>query len=102
MSDHSRLSNRDIALLLYIMQRAGLCGRLHLPPKRRERVVPLWRRHLIEVWYRCAPDEGCMHGPYINLTVEGHRLAAAFIAAREERHHVQPSRPHHAAPRLAA
>lgn len=101
MAEADRLDNRDIALLLYIMQRVGLCGRLHLPPKRRTRVVPLWRRHLLEVWYRCAPDEGCMHGPYINLTVEGHRLAAALLAARDERRRARTSR-HHPRPRLAA
>jgi len=81
-----RLSNREITLLLHVMQRVGLSGRITLPPARRNRVASLWRKNLIEIWYRRAPGEGCMHGPYFNLTVEGHRLAAALLAARDERH----------------
>ena len=81
------LSNRDIAMLLHIMQRTGLTGRIALALKLRPHVIPLWRRQLIEVWYRCAPDEGCMHGPYFSLTIEGHRLACVLLAARESRQH---------------
>jgi hypothetical protein len=92
-SSREKLSNADIELLLYMMQRAGLSGRMTLPPQRRARVVPLWRRQLIEVWYRCAPNEGCMHGPYFKLTVEGHRLGCAFLAAREVRHQTARRQP---------
>lgn len=93
-----RLSNREIALLLYIVHRAGLCGRMTLAPARRAHVVGLWRRYLIEVWFRCAPGEGCCHGPYFNLTADGYRLADSLLAAREERK--QKSR--HSSPRIAA
>jgi hypothetical protein len=98
-----RMDNRDVGLLMHIMQRSGLCGRMTLPPQRRSRVVPLWRRGLIEVWYRCAPDEGCMHGPYFNLTVDGHRVAAAILAKREDRPRAtSPRKPSTARPRPAA
>ncbi|MBR0687309.1 hypothetical protein JQ594_15365 [Bradyrhizobium manausense] len=80
-----RLANREIALLLHILDRAGLSGRVTLPPMRRNGLVVLWRRHLVEIWYRCAPDEGCAHGPYFNLTVDGHQLAVSIRAAREAR-----------------
>ena len=97
-----RMDNRDVGLLMHIIQRSGLCGRMTLPPQRRTRVAPLWRRGLIEVWYRCAPDEGCTHGPYFNLTVDGHRVAAAILAKRDEQHPSR-SRPElNARPRPAA
>jgi hypothetical protein len=85
MAARAQLSNREISLLLYVMARVGLCGRMALTPARRAHVAGLWRRHLIEIWYRCAPGEGCTHGPYFNLTIDGHRLASALRAARDAR-----------------
>lgn len=85
MLQRSPLSNREIAVLLHMLAHAGLSGRMSLPPQRRVHVTRLWRRYLVEVWYRCAPDEGCSHGPYFNLTADGYQLACALQSAREQR-----------------
>lgn len=80
-----KLSSREIWLLIYIAQRTGLTGRIILGRKHRERVVPLWRRHLVEIWWRQVADDESNRGPYFSLTVEGHQLASAILAARDER-----------------
>jgi hypothetical protein len=79
-----RLSSREIWVLLHLLDRCGVTGRTTLPPKRRDGVPPLWRQHLVEIWYRCAPDEGVAHGPYFNLTTDGFQIACALRAGRDE------------------
>lgn len=96
---HEKLSAREIWLLLFMYERCGLCGRTTLKPQLREWSVGLWRRHLVEIWFRCVPDEGVNHGPYFNLTVDGHHLAAAILAARANRSSSQPTSKR---PRVAA
>lgn len=83
MTARSKLSAREIWLLLFIYERCGLCGRTTLKPHLRPWVVGLWRRHLVEIWFRCVPDEGISHGPFFNLTVDGHHLASTTALARE-------------------
>jgi hypothetical protein len=100
MTGRPALTNREIALLLHLMQRVGLSGRMSLPPARRVHVVALWRRHLIEVWYRCVPDEGNSNGPYFNLTVDGYQLAASLQASRDDRR--QQNQRTHTRRRIAA
>jgi hypothetical protein len=98
---HDKLSPREVWLLLFIAERCGLCGRMGLKPRHRANVVGLWRRHLVEIWYRCAPDEGATHGPYFSLTVDGHHLAMSILAGREAYRQANPQK-FSAAPRIAA
>jgi hypothetical protein len=64
--------------------------------------VLLWRRRLVEIWYRQSLDHGSLKGPYFSLTVDGMRLAAAFMAVpanraatfRELRYRSKPAPPH--------
>lgn len=98
-AERQRLSNREIAVLLYIARQAGLSGRMKLPEWRRAFIVSLWRQHLVEVWFRCVPGEGSTHGPYYQLTIEGHRLAWAIIASRDAR---RAAKPKQAVPQIAA
>ena len=86
----ARLSPREIWLLLHMLERCGLSGRMTLPPKRRDGIAPLWRRHLVEIWFRCAPDEGVAHGPYFNLTADGFQIACALRAGRDEYRKTHP------------
>lgn len=95
----SKLTNLEIWLLLYIHERCGLTGRMMLKSKHREPVVPLWRRDLIEIWWRNAAGESRPRGPYFSLTADGYHLACSILAARDERRRrrdgarVQPKSP---------
>ena len=80
----AKLSARDIWMLLFLYERCGLTARTTLKQRLRERVVPLWRRDLVEIWWRQVADEG-NRGPYFSLTVDGHHLACAILAARDDR-----------------
>lgn len=84
MTKHSKLPAREIWMLLYLAQRGGLTGRITLSARLRERAVPLWRRELVEIWWKQVAGES-QRGPYFSLSVDGHRLAYAILAARDER-----------------
>jgi hypothetical protein len=79
-----KLPAREIWMLLFLYGRCGLTGRTTLKQRLRARVVPLWRRELVEIWWRQVADEG-NRGPYFSLTVDGHHLACAILAARDDR-----------------
>lgn len=77
MSD--RLSRSQIVLLRSLFRRSG--GRpISIERWQRGPSVPLWRRGIVEIWYRQVPDEGSQ-GPYFSLTISGARLASAFLPA---------------------
>jgi hypothetical protein len=80
-----KLLPHQIWLLLFIERHCGLTGRMTLKHKHRERVVSLWRRDLVEIWWRHVADDTRPRGPYFSLTIEGHHLACSILAAREER-----------------
>jgi hypothetical protein len=80
-----KLGNLQIWLLLYIEKQCSLTGRMMLRPKHREIVVPLWRRDLVEIWWRQPSDGNRPRGPYFSLTADGFQLACSILAAREER-----------------
>lgn len=44
----------------------------------------LWRRELVEIWWKQVASED-RRGPYFSLSVDGHRLAYAILATRDER-----------------
>jgi hypothetical protein len=80
---HTKLSAREVWMLLFLAERCGLSGRMTLPARLRERTVPLWRRELVEIWSKQVPGEGA-RGPYFSLSVDGHRLASSILAGRDE------------------
>ena len=80
---HPKLSAREVWMLLFLAERCGLTGRTMLPARLRQRAVPLWRRELVEIWSKQVPGEGA-RGPYFSLSVDGHRLACAILAGRDE------------------
>lgn len=80
--EHPRLNWRQINLLRFLGMRCGLGGLIRLARWQRTLAVPLWRRELIEIWYRQSP-EGTLQGPYFGLSFIGRKLAIAFCSPRE-------------------
>lgn len=75
-----RLDHRQIAIMESLIKRGGSVRAVSLDRKYRERVVPLWRRGLIEVWYRQNSGGGpSLQGPYYGLTIAGAKLASHFL-----------------------
>jgi hypothetical protein len=50
-----------------------------IPRWRRETAVKLWRRGLLEVWFRKSLDSCAARGPFFSLTIVGARLAVEFL-----------------------
>lgn len=78
-----RLNGRQIGVLRSLIRRAGATARVSLYRGQRPAAVSLWRRGLVEVWYRQVPGDA-MQGPYFALTIAGWQLASAFVG-REAR-----------------
>lgn len=72
-----RLSNRQIATLKHLAVCCADGGQVTLTRDQREAMVPLWRRELIEIWYRHAPGER-PRGPFFKPTQFGWRLIDAI------------------------
>lgn len=80
-----RLSNRQIAALKHL---AICCARgapTGLTRDEREAMQPLWRRGLVEMWFRCIPDEGNARTPFFRPTPSGWNLIAAILGSNNER-----------------
>jgi hypothetical protein len=80
-----RLSNRQIATL---KQLAVCCAKgdpITLTRDEREAMQPLWRRGLIEMWFRCVPDEGSTRMPFFRPSAAGWNLIRAIFAASYRR-----------------
>lgn len=74
-----RLDYRQIGILRTLAQR-GLGRPITLLSDERGPALPLWRRNLVEIWYRRSPDTSpSSQGPYYALTVAGFRLASHFL-----------------------
>ena len=81
-----RLSNRQITTL---KQLAICCERgdpTALTRSQREAMQPLWRRGLVEIWYRCIPDEGVARTPFFRPSPSGWNLTRALLAAGDFKH----------------
>lgn len=84
-----RLSRIEILILRDLYRRAGEAGRATLSKKLRAFIVPLWRWHIVEVWYRQGVDSSWPRVPYFSLTPYGYRLARAFMQPGRVRDAVQ-------------
>lgn len=78
MNQREPLTNRQIGLLLYINRKGGEL--IYLGNGLRPLAVTLWRRSILQVWYR--QDESGLVGPYFHLTFTGRKLAQVFVARR--------------------
>lgn len=78
MTLRERLSNLQIVILRSLAKRgAGLCP-VSLNRWMRRSTVHLWRRGLVEIWYRQSLG-GHLSGPFYGLTIVGARLAHEFL-----------------------
>ncbi|EJN14710.1 hypothetical protein PMI42_01683 [Bradyrhizobium sp. YR681] len=84
MTGKSRLSERQIATLKQLAVTCGNGGQATLTRDQREAMTPLWRRHLIEIWYRHLPGER-PRGPFFKPTDMGWALIRSIYAGGERR-----------------
>lgn len=82
MTEHRRLTRPEISILKSLATRGASSRAISLPHRHRCHAVPLWRRGIVEVWYRQAPDgQPSLQGPYYSLTISGAMLASQFLPA---------------------
>jgi hypothetical protein len=75
-----RLKSREIVLLRSLASRGASLRAVSIDRYQRSHALPLWRRGLIEIWYRQSPDaQPSLQGPYYGLTVSGAKLASNFL-----------------------
>lgn len=81
---HPRLTGPQIGVLRLLLQRTSGLGRgVTLGVRQRAAVVALWRRGLVECWYRQAPEVSpSLQGPYFTLSLAGFNLACCFVRRR--------------------
>lgn len=76
-----RMSNRQIATLKQLAVCCQSGGQVTLTRNQREAMMPLWRRGVVEIWYRQTIDGNpSLQGPFYRPTENGWRLIAAIIA----------------------
>lgn len=78
----ARLTSREIVIMRSLMKRGAHAAAVSLARWQRKFVVSLWRRDLVEIWYRQSPsNEPAFQGPYYRLTINGARLAGFLFPA---------------------
>jgi hypothetical protein len=85
MAERLDLRGSEIAALKHLAIHAGVAGSVPMPAFERTGGVLLWRRRLVQIWYRQSLDRHGLEGPFFSLTVDGMRLAAAFMAVPANR-----------------
>lgn len=80
-----RLSNRQIATLKHLAVCCQSGVQVTLTRDQREAMVPLWRRELIELWYRHFPGERA-RGPFFRPTESGWHMIRSIIVGGGSRH----------------
>jgi hypothetical protein len=83
-TQHARLRGGQINLLRFLAVRCAMGGMIVLARWQRAIAISLWRRGLVEVWYRQAVDD-TLQGPFFGLSIAGRRLAFLFTAPRAKR-----------------
>lgn len=78
MNAIARLNWREVALLKLVAKRGGIQRPILIERPRRRAAPGLWRRHLLEVWYRQCVITRELQGPFYALSVTGWRVASAF------------------------
>jgi hypothetical protein len=77
-----RLSNRQIATLKHLAICCANGGQVTLTRDQREAMVPLWRREIVEIWYRHIPGEAS-RGPFFRPTGSGWNLIRSIQEASQ-------------------
>jgi hypothetical protein len=80
-----RLSNRQIATLRHLTICCGNGGQVTLTRDQREAMQPLWRRGIVEIWFRCIPDEGSKRRSFFRPSASGWLLIYAILSSAAER-----------------
>lgn len=84
MSARKNLSRPEIDVLLSLVMRGAALLPTGLLSSQRSLIVPLWRRLLVEVWFRRPPqDQSPMQSPFYRLTSVGAQLAMALHEKRQ-------------------
>jgi hypothetical protein len=78
VTTRERLTNSQIILLRSLIKRGASIRAVTIAQWQRVVALPLWRRGLIDMWWRGVPDDS-MRGPYFGLTIVGARLASEFV-----------------------
>jgi hypothetical protein len=86
-----RLSNRQIATLKRLAVCCARGGLVTLTRPEREAMQPLWRRGVVEMWFRCVPDEGSTRIPFFRPTDAGWRLIEAIFRYRRPEEQISGS-----------
>lgn len=79
-----KLTYPEIEVLLSLIKRGASLLPTTLLFKQRGIVTPLWRRQLVELWFRRPPAEQSpnMQGPFYRLTSAGAELALKLLEKR--------------------
>jgi len=75
-----RLTNREIVILRSLLRRGAAVVAVSLVRWQRKFVINLWRRELVEIWYRQSPT-GSFEGPFFRFTKVGAIVAEKFFPA---------------------
>lgn len=75
-----RLSNRQITTLKHLAICCANGGQVTLTRDQREAMQPLWRRGIVEMWFRCIPDEGNSRSAFFRPSSSGWHLIRALFA----------------------
>jgi hypothetical protein len=77
-----RLDNKQIVVMRRLIQHGATGRGIVLPRWMRRSCIPLWRRGLVEIWYRQNPvDLPAADGPFFRLTDIGAHVALKFFPA---------------------
>ena len=85
MTEKPRLSQRQIVTLRHLAICCANGGLVTLTRDQREAMVPLWRRGVVEIWFRCVPDEGAKGSLFFRPSVSSWHLINAVIAGGKAR-----------------
>lgn len=75
-----KLPPSQIRVLRHLALHCGMGGNVTLPKGLRRATPGLWRRGLVEIWYRQIPDQSpSLRGPFYGLSLDGRRLAGLIF-----------------------
>lgn len=75
---YPRLTYREVALLKAVAMRGGGHRPILIERSRRRAAPSLWRRNLLEVWYRQSLVARGLQGPFYALTLNGCRVVSTL------------------------
>ncbi len=76
---NKRLSRLEIITMRDLAKSGGQVTPVTIPKWQREAAIKMWRRGLLEVWFRKSRDGCSGFGPFFSLTIVGARLALEFL-----------------------